>query len=237
VIACGCVINNVIDRDIDSKMVRTKQRALVVGLIKPPVAILYGLILGVVGFGILLAYINSLTAAVGAAGLFFYLGMYGYFKRRSWLGTLVGSISGAAPPVAGYTAVTAKLDGAAVILFLILVFWQMPHFYSIAIYRLKEYRAAGLPVLPAVKGIKRTKLEIFIYVVLFILATSSLYFFNYAGAIYAVIAGLLGLAWLRKAEQGFKAEDDSRWARQMFGYSLLILLALSAAISLGAILP
>lgn len=237
VIACGCAINNVIDRKVDAKMKRTQSRAVTAGLIKPWQAIAFGLLLGAAGFIILLALVNGLTAAVGATGLFFYLVMYSYFKRRSWLGTLVGSVSGATPPVAGYTAVTGQLDKTAAILFLILVFWQMPHFYAIGIYRLKEYKAAGLPILPIAKGLKRTKLEIFIYTSLFTLAALALTILGPAHSTYAIIAGLLSIFWLRQAIAGFSTENNDGWARRMFGYSLIVLLLLSATISVSAILP
>jgi protoheme IX farnesyltransferase len=237
IIACGCAINNVLDRPIDAKMTRTRQRGLVTGVISPRRAITAGSIVGLAGFLVLLIHVNKITVLVGAAGLFFYVVVYSWFKRHSWLSTLAGSVSGAAPPVAGYTAVTGRLDGAAVILFLILVFWQMPHFYSIGIYRLKEYKAAGLPILPAVKGLRRTKQEILIYTVLFTAAAISLSVFGYTGWTYAAVAATVGLFWLRQGLLGFKAADDNAWARRMFGYSLIILLLLSVAISAGTILP
>ena len=218
-------------------MSRTKQRALVTGLIKPVQAVAYGVVLGILGFAILLVFVNTLTAAVGATGLFFYLAMYSWFKRRSWVGTLVGSVSGATPPVAGYTAVSGHLDKASALLFLILVFWQMPHFYSIAIYRLNEYKAAGLPVLPAVKDIRRAKLEMFIYAGVFTFAALSLTFLGYTGQVYALMAGAAGCFWIWQAIKGFSAADNNKWARRMFGYSLVILMILSVSISLGALLP
>ena len=148
IIASACVFNNYIDRDIDSKMTRTKNRTLVRGAVPDPIALLYGSLLGVIGFGVLIIYTNVLTVLVGATGMFFYVVMYSIWKRRSPYGTLVGSISGAVPPVAGYSAVTNSLDVGALILFLVLVFWQMPHFYAIAIRRREEYKEAGIPVLP-----------------------------------------------------------------------------------------
>jgi len=237
IIACGCSINNVIDRDIDAKMKRTENRALVTGQIKPWQAIIYGICLGVIGFLTLLLLVNAMTATVGAVGLFFYVIVYSWFKRRSWLGTLVGSVSGATPPVAGYTAVTGQLDITALVLFLILTFWQMPHFYAIGIYRRREYQAAGLPILPLSRSIRRTKIEILIYVCLFFMASISLTFLHKTGMLYFIIAAGLGMFWLYHALSGFEVKDNDKWGRQMFGYSLLILLVLSAAISVGAVLP
>lgn len=237
VIACGCVINNCIDRGIDARMARTRRRALVTGQVRPGQAVIYGSSLGLAGFAVLLAYVNILTAIIGGIGLFFYLVMYGVWKRRSPLGTVVGSVSGAAPITGGYTAVTGHFDAAAFILFLTMVLWQMPHFYAIAMYRLKDYRAAGLPVLPTVKGSQRTKLQIIAYVMAFSVSALMLSAYGYTGYTYAVVMAALGLIWLRKGLRGFTATDDNQWGRQMFGFSLIVLLAFSLALSVGALLP
>jgi len=237
VIAGGCVINNYIDRGLDAKMARTKQRASVTGKIPLSAAIVYAAILGLTGLLILVIYANILTVFVGAVGLFFYLVMYSIFKRRSVWGTVVGSVSGATPIVAGYVAVTDQLNSGALILFLIMVCWQMPHFYAIAIYRFDDYRAAGLPVLPVVKGRRAAKLQIITYVIAFIAATSSLTIFGYTGYAYLLIMLLVGLWWLQQGLQGFQAKDDKQWARQMFLGSLLVVMTLSVMTSIGALLP
>lgn len=237
VIACGCVINNYIDRELDKNMARTKHRALVIGKIPTVHAIIYGVLLGLIGFWLLLAYTNALTAEIGAVGLFFYLVMYSFWKRRSWLGTVVGSVSGATPIAAGYTAVTGRFDTAALLLFLTMVCWQMPHFYSIALYRLKDYSAAGLPVLPVKKGSPRTKLEMLFYIAGFTLAASLLTVYRYTGYIYMATMLTVGFYWLQEAYSGFKTEDDGKWGRHMFFLSLTALLILSVSLSIGALLP
>ncbi len=237
VIACGCVINNYIDRNIDKNMARTKHRALIIGKIPAVHAIVYGVVLGIIGFWLLLAYTNTLTAKIGVIGLFFYLVMYSFWKRRSWLGTVVGSVAGAAPITAGYTAVTNRFDTAALLLFLTMVCWQMPHFYSIALYRLKDYSDAGLPVLPVKKGLRRTKYEILFYIAGFTLATSLLTVYHYTGYVYMAIMLTVGLFWLQEAYNGFKTDDNEKWGRHMFFISLTVLLILSVSLSIGALLP
>ena len=122
VIASGCVFNNYLDRHIDKKMARTKNRAIVQGLVSKQQALTYASVLGLLGLIILAVHTNWLTVAIGVAGLFFYVIVYGIAKRRSVHSTLIGSISGALPPVAGYTAVTGRLDAVAITLFFILVF-------------------------------------------------------------------------------------------------------------------
>jgi len=146
----------------------------------------------------------------------------------------VGSISGAAPVVAGYCAVTDRFDGAALILFLILVLWQMPHFYAIAMYRFDDYKNAGLPVLPVKKGWHATKVQIVVYIAAFVLAVGSLTAFGYAGYIFGIIMMLVGVAWLRQGIRGFTTDDNRQWARKLFFVSLLVILALSIMLSVGS---
>ena len=161
IIASGCVFNNYIDRDIDSLMERTKKRALVVGSIPSLYALVYGAVLGLLGTGVLLFFTNYTTVLVALAGLFVYVVVYSlWLKRTSVHSALIGGISGAIPPVVGYVAVSGTLDIGALLLFSILVLWQMPHSFAIAIYRLGDYQAAHIPVLPVMRGVSITKLQI-----------------------------------------------------------------------------
>lgn len=237
VIASACVFNNFIDRGIDELMERTKNRALVKKLIPGHIAIIYGAVLGIIGFLVLATFTNFLTVLVAFIGFFFYIVMYGIGKRRSDFGVVIGSISGAVPPVVGYCAVSNNLDLEAIILFLILVLWQMPHFYAISIFRMKEYAAAGIPVLPIKKGIFTTKFHIFLYIIGFIIATISLTVFGYTGYIYLTIVTLLGAGWLFYAIKGFNTTNDILWARKMFRYSLIIIMVFSILVSVDVVKP
>jgi protoheme IX farnesyltransferase len=233
VMASACVVNNVIDVDIDAKMARTDHRALVTGAIKKNIAIIYGVILGVLGFAALIYWTNWLVVVIGLVGFVDYTVLYGYFKRKSIHGTIVGSISGATPPIAGFCAVTGTFGLEALILFLILVIWQMPHFYAIAIFRLKDYKNAKIPVLPLVKGISKTKKAIFLYIIAFVIATLSLTIFGYTGYVYAAIMIILGIVWLKLAYHGFGTTDDVGWAKNIFKASLIILMIFCLTISLN----
>jgi protoheme IX farnesyltransferase len=237
VVGSACVFNNYLDRDIDKKMARTKRRALASRTIPVGDALTFGALLGLTGFTILILYTNAVTVAVGATGFFFYIVMYSIWKRRSIFGTLIGSVSGAMPIVAGYTAATGSFDGGAFILFLILVCWQMPHFYSIALYRLEDYKSAGLPVWPVKKGVRSTKRQIIGYIGAFLIAVSLLTAFGYAGFSYLAIMLFFGLAWLDFAFKGLLVKDETSWARRMFGFSLLVILVFSVMLSLDAWLP
>jgi protoheme IX farnesyltransferase len=238
VMASGCVFNNYIDRDIDRHMERTKHRALVNNKIKGRSALIFGSVLGVLGFLILGFCTNAITTAAAFTGFFFYVVMYSIWaKRRSAYGTVVGAISGAIPPVVGYCAASGSFDVAALILFIILVTWQMPHFFAIAIRREDDYAAAKIPVMPVRHGIKRTKISMIIYIVEFIFAASLLTIFGYAGYIYLTIALLLGLTWLALGIRGFwiKGAADKIWARQMFLLSLVVMIVLFTTIAIGAL--
>jgi protoheme IX farnesyltransferase len=236
-IASGCVFNNYIDRGIDVKMARTKKRALVSGSVTGRSALIYASVLGLTGFLILIKYTNLLTIGVGVIAFIDYVIFYGFAKRHSVHGTLVGTISGAAPIVAGYVAVTNRLDLGAALLFLIMTAWQMPHFFAIAMYRYDDYKAAGLPVWPVKKGFQSTKIQMVLYVIAFMIASVLLSAFGYAGYSYLAIMVVVSLAWLRLGLQGFKATDNSCWARRMFGFSLVTLLIFCSALAVVSFVP
>jgi protoheme IX farnesyltransferase len=216
-------------------MKRTQGRALVTKDISVRSALIYALVLGIVGFASLIIYTNWLTAWLGAIGVVSYVIIYGYAKRTTRWGTLVGTISGAVPPVAGYTAATGRLDVAALLLFLLLVAWQMPHFYAIAIFRQKEYAAAGIPVWPIVKGLAGTRLQIIGYTLLFTALVPLLTLYGYTGLTYLVVMVAISLWWLRTILK--KHSNTERWARTLFGQSLLVLMVLSCMLALGPRLP
>lgn len=237
VIAAACVVNNYIDRGIDAKMARTKKRALVSGAVSGRNALIYAALLGLFGFFVLQLYTNALTVFLGLTAVFTYIILYGVTKRRSVHSTLVGSIAGALPPVAGYTAVTNSLDAGALILFSIYALWQMPHFYAIGIYRIKDYKAAGLPILPVKSGLRITKIHMLFYTAAFIITSLLLTSFGYTGYVYMVIVSGVGLYWLWKGIKGFEVKDSDAWARQMFGTSLIVVMTLAVMLSVGPLLP
>jgi len=235
VVASACVFNNYLDREMDKKMERTKNRPLVTGLITGRNAIFFAVILGAFGVAFLAIFTNTLTAILSVIGFLAYVILYGVCKYRTVYGTIIGSISGALPPVIGYAAASGKLDLAAFILFMIVVFWQMPHFFAIAMYRFDDYFAALIPVLPVKKGIYMTKIHMVLYTIAFIGTTSLLTFFGYTGYAYLVVATLLGGTWLWICKDGFKAEDDKVWARQMFLFSLVVITGLCGALAMDVV--
>lgn len=237
IIASAGVFNNFIDRGIDSLMERTKKRPLAAGLISGKNAIVFASILGLAGIAVLALLTNPITLLVALVGFFIYVAIYTFFKRRSVYGTLVGSISGAVPPVVGYTAASSRFDKEAFILFTILVLWQIPHFFAIAIYYLNDYAAAGIPVLPLKKSILSTKINILAYTIAFTCAALALTVLGYTGYGYLIVAALLCSAWLMLCIKGFRTRNNRRWSHQMFRFSLVVITVLSVTISVDAWLP
>ncbi|MCE9680496.1 heme o synthase [Shewanella sp. AS1] len=234
VVASGCAINNYIDRDIDAKMQRTCGRATVTGAIPLDNVLWLGVVLGALGFGLLAWFTNAVALMFAAFGYLVYVGLYSlYMKRNSVYGTLVGSLSGAVPPVVGYCAVTAKLDGAALILLMMFSLWQMPHSYAIAIFRYKDYEAANIPVLPVAQGIEKAKLHIVLYIALFALVSTLLSLTGYTGIAFMVVACATSFWWLAMALKGYRSDVDLlRWSRQVFGFSIITITVLSLTMAL-----
>ena len=230
IIASACVFNNYIDREADEKMGRTKNRALVKGLIAPRRAVTFAIFLGLLGTLFLALFSNLLTLSIALCGFFVYVILYSFSKYYSIHATLIGSVAGAVPPVVGYCAVSNHLDAGAWILFAMIALWQMPHFFAIAIFRLEDYAAASIPILPIEKGLYITKIHMLIYILAFIGASCMLMAFNYVGNAFLIVAALLGIAWLCLCIKGFKCDNDKLWARKMFFFSLIVIMGISIII-------
>lgn len=237
IIASACVVNNVLDRDIDKRMKRTSKREVASGAINVPKALLYAGILGFVGFTALLLLTNVLTFILGAIAYFWYVIVYGIAKRTTPWSTVIGGVAGALPPVAGYTALVGTLDSGAIILFAILFFWQMPHFYAIAMFRRDDYASADLPVWSVAHGMKSTKAQLFFWTVLYAISAALLAIFGYTGIIYLVLSTALSAYWLYQGISKYTKVDDVKWAKTMFGVSLLVLLSICGLIAVGGFLP
>lgn len=218
----GC-LNNYIDRDIDLYMERTKERPTVTGKVNPLKVLYMGLAM-VIGGTLMLLAASSAAALLGLFGVFAYVVMYTIWtKRKIVSNTVVGSISGAMPPLIGWAVVDPGLHPVAWGLFLLMFVWQPPHFYALAMKRMEEYRAAGVPMLPVVKGFHVTKVHMLIWVALllpipFLLAP--------IGMPIMVLITLLNIGWLLLSLKGFSfkktftKEEDLKWANKMFIYSL-----------------
>ncbi len=227
VIASACVVNNYFDRRIDVKMKRTKQRASVTGEISVSHAIVFALALLIAGFSVLYIFTNWIVIAIGIVAYITYAFVYTLLKPHTVHSTLIGAIPGALPAMAGYVAVDGQLSAGAWCIFLLIVAWQMPHFYAISLFRKSEYKAAGVPVLGVVKPFQTVKTYMLFYLLL------------YASAITAMIslevvvpsAGIILLAgaayWLYVYV--YAKGDEIRWAKSIFRASLILTLILPFA--------
>lgn len=235
VIGSACVANNILDEKIDARMKRTKRREVVTGRVSKRAALVYAVLLGVIGFLLIITLTNALTAILGIVAYVSYVALYGAAKRTTIWSTVIGTLPGALPLVAGYTAMTGRLDLATAVLFAMMVFWQLVHFYAIAMFRRDDYAAAGLPIWSVAKGLASTRRQLFLFVWLFFLSAPLLTIFGYTGVMYAVAMTGVGAIWV---VNGFKKySDDIAWSRRMFFVSLTVLLTMCLLIAIGGFLP
>jgi heme o synthase len=229
IIAGSCTINNYVDRDIDHLMDRTKERPTVTGKFDPSKVLILGLFLIILGT-FLLALTTWTAVVIGIIGVFSYVVLYTLWSKRQYVSnTVVGSVSGAVPPLIGWAAVDGNLDLIAWCLFIIMFFWQPPHFYALAMRRVEEYRAAGIPMLPVVKGFKTTKRHINLWVAGLLPLP---FFLMSLGTTFVILATLLNIGWLLLGLYGYKLKDDIKWAKLMFVYSLQYLTIMFVAMVL-----
>ena len=232
IIAGSAAMNNFIDRDIDPVMKSKKGRPTVTGRFSPSSVLITSFSLMIIGE--ILLFMASTSAGVwGLAGIVSYVVLYSMWSKRKHVSnTIVGSISGAIPPVIGWAAVEPSLGFGALALFLIMFAWQPPHFYALAMKRTEEYRAANIPMLPVVKGFKRTKVSILLWILLLFPLP---FLLMELGMIFVVLATALNLGWLYFSIKGFQVKDDIKWATGMFIYSLNYMTILFVAIIIFSI--
>ncbi|SET86257.1 protoheme IX farnesyltransferase [Salinibacillus kushneri] len=232
VIAGGCVLNNYYDQDIDQKMSRTKERPTVTGTMSNSLILKLGI--GFSVFGLILLWLASPMAALfGFLGWFTYVVLYTMWsKRRYTINTIIGSFSGAAPPLIGWFAVDTSFHPIAFVLFLILFIWQTPHFLSLAMLKTEEYKEAGIPMLPVIHGFSITKRQMTIYIACLLPLP---FYFGSLGTIFLVLASILNIGWLILSISGFFTKDDLKWAKRMFIYSLNYLTIISLAMVIATI--
>ena len=237
VIASACVFNNIFDSNADAKMPRTKRRAIPTGVISPAAARVFASFLSFAGFAILFFGVGLLAGFVALIGSLVYVGLYTPLKYRSPLAVFVGALAGACPIVIGYSAALGRVDFVALILFITLVLWQMPHFYAIALYRRADYAAAGIPVLSVRRGARAVHRQIVAFIIFYLLSASSLTYLGVTGIIYLIIVGTSGAIWLGLALGGFKQQGDIAHARRIFLMSLVVMLSFVVALSFSSLFP
>jgi len=214
------VMNNVIESETDKLMVRTKNRVLPTKKVSLLSAKIIGITFILLGLSILNFKVNFLTCILSLITIFSYLFLYTPLKRKSWLNTSIGAIPGALPPLGGWTAATGSLEWGGIAVFLILFFWQHPHFYSIAYLYKEDYKNAGLQMLPVIDGgVKRTVLHIFLHALILIPISTLPFFFGVSGRIYFVGAYILSNIYMLLCLP-FILEQNKENARLIFKTSI-----------------
>ncbi|MBR9978152.1 MAG: heme o synthase [Bacteroidetes bacterium] len=223
--AGSCVLNHVIEHNYDREMKRTMFRPIPSGVIRRSSAAWYGVILAVAGLGILLAA-HPLTAALAALTVFLYLGVYTPMKRSTQLATLFGGIPGALPPLGGYATVSGQIGIEAMVLFMILFLWQMPHFLSLAWMYRRDYERGGFPMLTVLDGSGMiVARHIVTYSLLLLLFSLLLTMLSVTGVVYFAGALVLGTIFVATGVRFFIERSNSN-ARRVLLSSYFYLLAL-----------
>jgi protoheme IX farnesyltransferase len=234
VIGGACAYNNILDRNFDKQMKRTKNRALVTGEISPLAAGIFASLLVSLGFGLLARFTNPTVVIIGLIGIIDYVILYGWAKRHTPFSTIIGSVSGSTSIVAGYCAATGRFDVDAFLLFLILTLWQMPHFYAIAMYRKQDYTDIKVPLMPLLRSAATAKARIISYIVAMLAASILLTVWGSANLVCLAILVVLSLWWLYIGIKNYSM-DVVPWGKKMFFFSLTVNLGISVAVAIGSI--
>jgi protoheme IX farnesyltransferase len=230
--ASAAVFNHIVDEKIDLQMSRTDQRPLPQGKVSRTQALIWAIFLGVTGLGLLLVYVNLLTAVLTFISLIGYAVIYTmYLKRATPQNIVIGGAAGAAPPVLGWTAIAGSAGiEYALLLFLIVFIWTPPHFWALAIHRVEEYRKVEVPMLPVTHGLEYTRVQILLYTALLFVVTLLPYLTGMSGIIYLVSAVVLGLIFLGYAIKIYREPENPKIAFSTFMYSVNYLMILFVAL-------
>jgi len=222
-------INQVLERDIDALMARTRRRPVAAGRVDPPFAFAFAVVLGALAFAILASLVNLLSAVLAMFGLLFYVFIYTvWLKRATPQNIVIGGAAGAVPPLVGWAAATGRVELPAVLLFLIVFLWTPPHFWALSLYRRDDYARAHVPMLPVVAGENETRRQIVIYSLLMVATTLLLYPVGSMGWLYVSVAAALGGVFLWQAVH-VRRTQTAKSAMGLFSYSIVYLALLFAA--------
>ncbi len=224
-----------LERDADLRMSRTRRRPLPAGRLHPDQAVRFAWLLAIVGVAVLALGTNLLTAALGALAIASYVLVYTPLKYRTPAALIIGAVPGAAPPLLGWTAATGSIDAPALVLFAILLVWQLPHFLAIALYRQDDYARAGIKVVPVVRGAAIAKIQAVAWSMVLVPLSLLLVPLGVAGDAYMAVAFLLGSGFLAWSFTGLDDRAGVKWARGFFLASLVYLPALTIALVLDVV--
>ena len=229
-------LNQYIDRDIDHVMSRTRRRPLPGGRMTPLQVLVFGIALTALSFVVLWWAANLLTALLALAGNLFYVFIYTrLLKRSSTQNIVVGGAAGAFPPLVGWAAVANEISLLPIFMFMIIFFWTPPHFWALALLRQREYRAAGVPMLPVIAGERETHRQILLYTVLMVLVSLAPVFLRLLGPVYFVAALALNAVFLKQAWDIWRAPNNQVIWR-LYKFSLLYLALLFLAMGIDGLM-
>lgn len=228
-------LNQFLDRDIDHVMVRTRKRPLPGGRMAPWQVLVFGLLLSGLSFAQLWLTVNLLTALLATGGIFYYVVVYTLLlKRHSTQNIVIGGAAGAIPPLVGWAAVANEISLLPILLFLIVFYWTPPHFWALALMRQKEYRAAGVPMLPVIVGERETHRQILLYTVLMILISLLPVFLRLLGPVYLLLSLPLHGVFLWQALDIWRRPSNANTWR-LYKFSLLYLALLFLAMGVDGL--
>ncbi len=233
VVAGANTLNMFLERDSDCLMERTRGRPIPTGRLSADEALLFGVLVSVLGLFTLAEFVSGAAVGLATVALLSYVMVYTPLKRVSSVALYVGAVPGALPPAIGYAALTGTVDGPGLALFLILFVWQLPHFLAITLFRADEYARAGLQVLPNEKGEKYTKVTALALSVLLLMTTVAPYFTLQLGVAYLITALVSGLAFVAMSAWGLRGDADKGWARKFFFSSMPHLVLVMTALVLS----
>jgi heme o synthase len=230
VASAGAVVNHLIDYRVDTIMQRTLKRPIPQGKVSPTQALIFACVICLVGMGILLVLVNPVSAWLTLASFVGYAIIYtGYLKRATPQNIVIGGLSGAMPPLLGWTAVTGSVDPGGLLLVLIIFAWTPPHFWPLAIHRKKDYAKTDIPMLPVTHGDELTKLHILLYTIILLLVSILPYLTGMSGVVYLAAALALGGGFLYRSID-LLVTKRAQAAMQTFRYSIVYLIALFIAL-------
>ena len=231
-------VNMYLDRDIDDVMTRTRLRPIPSGRMHATAVIAFGVGIASAATWMLATFVNVLTAALALAGFYFYVFIYTrWLKRSSPQNIVIGGAAGAFPPLVGWAAVTNRLDLTAWFLFLIVFYWTPPHFWALALNKQRDYGNAKVPMAPLVWGEAETKEQMWWYTILLVALTVLPVAFGAFGPVYLALALALGGVLLHGVWRVRTATEFAKPAWWVYGYSLLYLALLFAAMVLDRFVP
>ena len=229
-------LNHYLDRDIDAMMTRTSSRPVPGGRLSPSDALLFGILLNAAAFVLFVGLVNTISAILALSATLFYVFVYtAGLKRITPQNIVIGGAAGAVPPMIGWTAVTGYIDLPAVYLFAIIFFWTPPHFWALSLLIKDDYKRAGIPMLPVVATLQRTKLSILLYTVVLVAITVLFFTTSAVGWVYFVSAFTLGVVFIYYASR-LMMKSDIEGARGMYLYSLLYLALLFSAMAADSLI-